>query len=221
MIKNKQRKKKYKVVFIDWNGTISGSKFWGHLEDHLHPSSHLFPKIESTLFGELRYLIKPWMRGETTTEDVISKVSDKAGLEYGTILNEFVESCRSMELATDKLYDLVKKLQQAGTKVVIATDNMDSFPRWTVPSMKLNEIFDDILDSYTLKAMKGDFSDNGSNLFFSSYLTKHAIMPGESTLIDDSEDKEGAIGTMGIEYRRIEPLKGLEPELLKIIDLLP
>ncbi|MBU1199942.1 hypothetical protein KJ953_00230 [Patescibacteria group bacterium] len=220
MTKNKRSKKKYKVIFLDWNGTISGSKFWGHLEDETHPNNHLFQKTESALFGELRHLLKPWMRGEATSEDVIAQISERASLEYDTVLNEFIESCKSMKLATDKLYDLTKKLQQAGTKVVIATDNMDSFPRWTVPTMKLNEIFDDVLDSHTLKAMKGDFDDNGNNLFFHDYLTRHAIKPGESTLIDDSEDKEGRIGNMGIEYRRIEPVVGLETELLKIIDLL-
>lgn len=97
---------------------------------------------------------------------------------------------------------------------------MDSFPRWTVPALLLKTHFDDILDSHTLKAMKGDMDDSGRSLFFSDYLTKYNILPGESLIIDDSEDKEGRIGNVGIEYRKIEPVFGLVPELEQIIALL-
>lgn len=220
MTSKKQQKKKYKTIFIDWNGTISGSKFWWHLEDTNHPNNHLFSKIESTLFGELRPTLKPWMRGQMTTEEVLTQISEKAGLKYNVVLDEFIKSCKTMKLATDKLTDLVKKLQSSKTKVVIATDNMDSFIRWTVPAHKLDKMFDDILDSYSLKAMKGDFDEKGKNLFFAEYLKKHNIKPGESTLIDDSEDKDNKITDIGIEYRKIEPVVGLEPELNSILTLL-
>lgn len=94
---------------------------------------------------------------------------------------------------------------------------MDSFPRWTVPALTLTEMFDDILDSFTLKAMKGDFDETGKSMFFSDYLSKNNILPGESVLIDDSEDKEDRITKIGIVYRKIEPVVGLEPELLSIL----
>lgn len=42
---------------------------------------------------------------------------------------------------------------------------MDTFNRFTVESMRLKVIFDEILNSYELKAMKGDFKD-GKSLFF-------------------------------------------------------
>ncbi|NWF65809.1 MAG: hypothetical protein HXY38_16175 [Chloroflexi bacterium] len=211
--------KKYKVVFLDWNGTLSDSKFWGHLENPQHPNSHLFPKIEKTLFGELKHLLKPWMRGETTSEDVISQISEKAELNHNIILNEFVESCKNMKLATRRFTELIKQIQNSGTKVVVATDNMDSFPRWTVPALKLNEIFDDILESHSLKAMKGDFIEDGKSLFFHDFFSKHNIQPQESILIDDSEDRDNKISDFGIEYRKIEPVIGLEPELLRIVDI--
>lgn len=35
---------RYKTVFIDWNGTLSDSKFWGHLEDKTHPKHHILRK---------------------------------------------------------------------------------------------------------------------------------------------------------------------------------
>lgn len=217
---NKQFKKQYKVVFLDWNGTISSSKFWGHLEDINHPNNRLFSKIESVLFGKLRHLLKPWMTGQTTSEKVIRQISDKTDLSYEMVMKEFIESCKQMKFGSGNLNKLIQQLRASGTKVVIATDNMDSFPRWTIPSLALTDMFDDILDSYTLKAMKGDFDENGKNLFFSDYLSKNNIQPGESTLIDDSEDKENRIANIGIEYRKIEPIVGLEPELVSILNLL-
>ena len=211
---------KYKVVFIDWNGTISGSKFWGHLENPNNPNHYLFSRIENVLFGELRPFLKSWMRGQMTSEDILKLLSKKSNLPYNTILEEFIESCKTMTFTTTKLASLIRQLQNYKIKVVVATDNMDSFPRWTVPSLELSKIFDDILDSYTLKAMKGDFDSKNKSLFFADYLEKHDLEPGECILIDDSEDKDLKISKIGIEYRKIEPMIGLETELESILSLI-
>lgn len=50
----------YKVVFLDWNGTLSKSKFWGHLQSSNKKEDRiLFNKIDDALFGQLRELLKP------------------------------------------------------------------------------------------------------------------------------------------------------------------
>lgn len=209
--------KKYKVVFLDWNGTLSDSKFWGHLGNPLHPNSHLFPKIEKTLFVELKHLLKPWMRGDIVSEEVISNISSTARLDYDVVFQDFVDSCKNMKLTTSKIIELIKQIQNSGTKVVIATDNMDSFPRWTVPSLNLNKAFDDILDSYTLKAIKGDFTETGESLFFGDYLKSNAILPHETVLIDDSEDKDNKITRYGIVYCRLNDISNLEGTLTDLL----
>lgn len=217
---SKKSKPKYKAIFIDWNGTLSPSKFWGHLEHLNHPDNALFTKIESSLFGNLSPLLKPWMKGELTSEIVIQKIAEDSKLPYDRVLEEFIISCQKMQFVSDNVLNLIKVIRDKNVKVVIATDNMDSFSRWTVPALLLNTHFDDILDSHTLKAMKGDMDDSGKSLFFDDFITRNGILPGESVLIDDSEDKEGRIGNIGIEYRKIEPVVGLVPELEQIITLL-
>ena len=41
---------------------------------------------------------------------------------------------------------------------------MDCFTRWTVPHMKLDELFDDILNSFYLKGLKHEVF-NGASVF--------------------------------------------------------
>ena len=208
---------KPKIVFLDWNGTISGSKFWGHLEVDSHPRHDLFTKIQDILFGEQRKNLEPWMRGQTNAEDIVRQLSQRINLPYELIFDELIKSCRTMEFSTTRLVELVKQIQNMGIKVVIATDNMDTFVRWTIPALGLRDIFDDILDSYTLKVLKRDFDQTGKNLFFSDYLNKNHIQFSECVLVDDSEDKNNLISNTGIIYRRIKPVIGLEPELINIL----
>lgn len=194
---------RYKAIFIDWNGTLSDSKFWGHLEGETHPKHHIFEKIENSLFGTHKHLIKPWMRGKQTSEQIIYQIAKTTKLDRKELFNEFTDSCKNMKLVSDRIFEVTKRLQGNGVKVVIATDNMDSFTRWTIPSMKLETVFDDILNSYDLGALKGDFGDSGESLFFDQFLKKHGLLAKECVLIDDSEDKDGRIQGYGVDYKRI------------------
>lgn len=209
--------KRYKIVFLDWNGTLSTSKFWGHLEKSNEDDKRLFQKIDGMLFGELNHLIKPWMRGEIKSENVIKELSSKIRIDYQKIFNEFVRGCEEMEYVTDKCIEFINKIKISGTRVIIATDNMDSFIRWTVPALELKSVFDDILDSYTLKALKNDFDEKGNSLFFDKFMRVNKINKGESILIDDSEDKEGRIQAYGIDYFQVEVKTGILPALEQIL----
>lgn len=201
--------KNYKIVFIDWNDTLSKSKFWGHLEDSTEKDKEMFTKIEDALFCQLRHLIKPWMRGEVNSEDIINEISARTGYPYKDVFDEFIKGCQTMNYVSEEVLPLIQNLKHKGVKVIIATDNMDSFHRWTVPALKLNEIFDGILDSYTLRALKNDFNEMNKSLFFDDFFKDSGFRPGESVLIDDSEDKDGKIQSYGIDYFRISPEKGL------------
>lgn len=206
----------YKVVFIDWYNTLSSSRFWSRLEDPKHPNYDYFLKIQPILFSDQSNIILPWMRGQLTSEEVVDQISDKTGTPKDLIMSELIYSCKNLEFISENSLDLIKSLRKAGLKVVIATDNMDTFMRWTVPSLKLRNIFDGILDSFNLKALKQDFGDNSESLFFSNYLKENLVLPGESVLIDDSMDIDNKIQNIGIEYMRIVP-GGLDEALRKIL----
>jgi len=209
-----KRHRPYRVVFIDWNGTLSASKFWGHLEKS---APKVFASIENTLFGNLRNLIKPWMKGEIDSEYVIRMISDRSGLSYTKVFDEFIYSCINMKYVSSKVPTLINKLKKTGSKVVIATDNMDSFTRWTTRYMNTHSLFNDVLNSHDLRGMKKDTNNRGKSIFFSNYFKKHDIKPGESILIDDSNDDIETIESFGINYIHTKPAKGLLPALRKLI----
>jgi FMN phosphatase YigB (HAD superfamily) len=210
---------KLRTVFLDWNGTLSVSRFWGHLQEPDHELSHVFPRIEATLFkpkSSLWYVHEPWMRAQMNSEDVVELLAKEIKLEPEKVLQELILSCQNMQFVSDQVPALVNKIRGKGLIVVIATDNMDSFNRWTVPAMGLDEIFDDILVSYDLRGLKGDLDQNGRSLFFNEYLKRHQLLPGESILIDDSKSNSEVAERLGIIYHQIPFGGGLVSKLEEI-----
>ena len=74
--------KQYATIFLDWNKTLSHSKFWGHWQEINHPHNHIFKNIQSTLFGISSERINDWMRGKYTTEQIIDYVSKQTHQNY-------------------------------------------------------------------------------------------------------------------------------------------
>lgn len=195
---------KYKTIFLDWNGTLSKSKFWGQLGNGDETERAMFAQIEEALFGQMRELLKPWMRGEYTSEDICRKIADGTGLAYEVIFAEFVKSCELMELSDGKIPDLLKNLKETGAKIVIATDNMDSFTRWTYPSLqkRYGDLFYGFLNSADISAMKEDMGGETS-LFFDKYIKENNLSCKDSVLIDNSPDKNGVFKKIGLEYIQV------------------
>src|SRR5262245_33574264 len=110
----------YRCIFIDWHGTLSISLFWGHRPDLAPPSTSLFSPD-----GQHRGMVEPWMRGALTSEEVVRLVAQDAAVAHEVALSELIASCRAMVLVAADILDLVASLREQGTKVVIATDNMD------------------------------------------------------------------------------------------------
>ncbi len=202
-----------KVIFVDWYDTLSESKFWDHLKEN---DNQTLDKINKALFGE-KDIINPWMRGIWTSEEVVRLISKNMRLDYKKIFAEFVVSCQKMKFVSNKIPQLTNQLRMKGYKVIIATDNMDSFTRWTIPAMGIHDIFDGVLNSFDIKALKRDPGEDGKSLFFKDFLKKYNLKGGESILFDDGEDKNGVIGSLGIEYRKISESNSLVSELEKLL----
>ncbi|GCE30555.1 hypothetical protein KDA_60390 [Dictyobacter alpinus] len=211
----------YKCVFLDWAFTLSNSLFWNHLDDPENPHYPTFQAIQATLFGKNSSFsqMTDWMRGELSSEDVIAFICQQnPTFDPQLLLQELALSCSQMQFVSAEIPAYVHQLQTMGIKVVVATDNMDTFSRWTVPALKLQNIFDDVLNSYKLKGLKMDKTADGKSVFFGDYLQTHQIGYGESVLIDDGDEQYGQIiSSFGIDYRQIEPRVGLVPELQKLL----
>lgn len=158
------------------------------------------------------------MKAELTSEDVNKKIAEEIKVDFDKVHKEFIKGCEQMEFVTSKIPSLIKKLRKSGTKVYIASNNMDSFDRWTIPAMKLEELFDGIINSFAIKALKHDFDESGKSLFFDDILSLEGVKAHETVLIDDSEDKGSLLTNYGINYIRINDEDTLEKNLLKLLN---
>lgn len=191
---------KPKVVFVDWDGTLSRSTFWAPVSG-AKLTRRQANQICTFVFANSPDLVQDWMRGRLTSESVADILAQRFRLDPDVILADLRLSCQNMRLINPLLAESVLRLRQKGIKVVIATDNMDTFVRWTVPSLRLDEIFDAILDSPTRGALKADIVD-GYSLFFDHYLTQENIQPHEAVLLDDNADND-AVRSRGIRFIHI------------------
>lgn len=212
--------KRYSTVFIDWHKTLSQSKFWGDWQKETHTNSRLYRYIQNMLFSEPYELANNWMRGKYTSEEVIQEIAQKSQESPSVILNELIKSCQAMKMFSDRLPELIVKLKKEGVKTVLVTDNMDCFSRWAVPSLSLQEIFNDILNSYYTKLLKSDLDDKGKSILLEKYITNNELNREHCVLIDDSQNLKPIAQKSGITFFHATNKKSTEMYLLKILKAL-
>jgi len=188
------------AMFIDWNGTLSNSVFWEHLKKS---DNETFTQIRNQLFNESCETVNLWMMGKKNYEDIVDEISFTTGINASFILDELAISCRNIKLISDEIISLVASIRGRGIKVVIATDNMDVFDKYTVPALGLNNIFDDILNSYNLGAFKSEEDADGNLLFFNNWLNKNGIKIENTVLIDDSIKSKNFFENKGMRFMPI------------------
>jgi FMN phosphatase YigB (HAD superfamily) len=188
-----------RVVFVDWANTLSTSLFWQQ-GPGCRLSAADSARVESYVFSHAE-LVRQWMLGTVTAEDVCTLAAGSLGLAAADLLADLELSCRRMEFDDPASVDTLRAIREQGTKVVLATDNMDTFYRWTVPALHLRGIFDAILDSASLRALKGDLVD-GQSPFFGPWLSEQRIAPSEAVLVDDSPAASTA--AIGLATRVVE-----------------
>jgi len=202
--------KAYKVIFFDWHKTLGQSDFWGQLKDQAHDRHHWHQPIVTFLFIKNDHLVQRWMRGEVNEEGILKTISEKFGCPKETLREDLAESCRAMALASPEILPLITALRRKGIKCVIATDNMDVFKEYVVPSLKLDKYFDDILVSFNQKALKFDVAEDGNSLpFFHMYLQANELTYADAILFDDRTDTSGAYKKLGFDTFQVEDTNGL------------
>jgi FMN phosphatase YigB (HAD superfamily) len=171
------------VVFIDWHKTLSTSRFW-----QPGPGCRLGAE---ELASAARYvfsrpgLVRQWMAGAAAADDVCAVAAAGLGLQRRDLLADLEHSCRRMEFYDPSVVQALRLLRRRSVAVVLATDNMDTFRRWTVPALGLHGLFDSILDSATIGALKDDLT-GGRSPFFGPWLGQRGIASSAALLLDDS-----------------------------------
>lgn len=148
----KASKKKIKGIISDFDGVLSTDRFYITLKDK-YPDAHLY--ITTDFFKNQKPIVKDWMRGNLTADDVNRIIAKNTGLNFDFLKREFEEGVRLMELNKD-LIDFITKAKKKGVKTAILTDNMDVFTEIFVPFKELDKLFDEIVSSYEYKTLKGD-----------------------------------------------------------------
>ena len=190
-----------KVVFIDWNKTLCHSLFWSSLQ---YSNNEYHNTIITWLFKKNNHIVEAWMRGIFSSEEICQLISLENDLNEKTVFDSLVKSCTEMSIVDeDVITDLIRRIKKKGIMVVIATDNMDTFKRFTLPSLTLTSLFDDILTSNELKFFKYE-STNHTIPFFSKYLKSNNLSYSDAILLDDSEDKSGVYDFLGFDIAIIK-----------------
>ncbi len=192
-----------KIIFIDWHSTLSRSLFWDQLKTITHRYHSYHDQILQTIFHVDPNLITDWMLGKHTTEDVCKFISLHVKLPSKIIQNELIMSCQMMHFVDKQIPKLVAKIRRKGIRVVIATDNMDTFRRFTLPALHLDKCFDDFLISSELGVFKYTFVDDKIP-FFDPYLQEHNVTYADVVLLDDSLDKTGTYKRKGFHVRQVK-----------------
>jgi FMN phosphatase YigB (HAD superfamily) len=188
-----------RVVFVDWHDTLSTSLFWQQ-RPGCRLSAADSARVENYVFGGTE-LVRPWMLGAVSAEDVCTCAAESLGLAAADLLADLELGCRCFEFDDPASVEAVRAIRDQGIKVVLATDNMDAFCRWTIPALHLGAIFDAILDSASLGVLKGDLV-GGQSPFFCPWLSDQRIAPTEAVLVDNSPPASAA--TIGLETRLVE-----------------
>lgn len=207
----------YKVLFIDWDGTLSRSRFWSRWRDN--PDDTRYASIQKVLFNDDNgsRLVNDWMRGLVTYAKVLHYVSDTTGISYDQLVSELRYSAENMEFIDADSVNVIQKLRNAGIKVVIATDNMDTFRHWTVPALGLESLFDGFIVSDTRGALKTDMHSDGTSIFFDHYLSQSMAAPHETVLIDDNL-KTKIVEQLGMNFLHVNEAQPLSVHLDRILE---
>ncbi len=162
------------VLFCDFDGTICHERYWRSL-----PTAH-YDKVQKLLFGDDKTYVNDWMKGKYTAEQANERVAQEIGEPYENVWQLFVEDCKTMNVPKETL----KKLSDLRSRytVILITGNMDSFSRFTVPSLDLESYFDCISNSYYERKHK---TDNNGELF-KEYADKYGATIKDCISIDDS-----------------------------------
>lgn len=202
---------KLKIVFVDWYKTLSSSKFFVNKKD---PQPELCKICRHRTFVENEPLLVPWKSGKIFKQDILNAIS-RNRKEYDAFYSLLKASCENMEFDSDAFLPKIERLRSKGVKVVVATDNFDVFCDYSVPSLRLHELFDDVVSSHQVGYVKSDVR-NGRLKFFEDTLKKYRLGYENAVMLDDQLEVVNACNQNGLSAMRIERPQDLEKALEKL-----
>lgn len=200
-----------KIVFIDWYKTLSSSMFFkNHRDDDIKWCN----EFRKRTFVDNVKLMEPWIEGKIGKETILQNIT-KNKEEYAKAEELLTRSCQLMEMDSQKFLPLIQRIRQKGIKVAIATDNMDIFIDYVVPSLGLNNYFDEIISSNLVGCTKKEVKEN-KMLFFHDYLKKYNCSYEDAIMFDDICETIELCKKYGMQGVCVKSPQDLEEALQKI-----
>jgi FMN phosphatase YigB (HAD superfamily) len=203
-----------KVLFIDWDGTLSNSRFWERWS-LANSEQAKYQLIQRVLFQNARDLLHDWMCGWVPYVSVVDYVARSTGMPYEELVDELRYSCENMKFINEPDIDTIQEIRAKGIKVLVATDNMDTFRHWTIPALKIYDKFDGVLISDTRGAMEAHLQTNGTSMFFNHYLSQNNVKPNDTVLIDDSVNNK-IVESFGMNFLHVNSTAPLSHHLSQL-----
>ncbi|PIY93706.1 MAG: hypothetical protein COY69_00100 [Candidatus Magasanikbacteria bacterium CG_4_10_14_0_8_um_filter_32_14] len=150
-----------KIIFVDFYGILSSTRYWFSLENPKHKWHSYFAGIQDFLLVKNRELLDDWMKGKYTSEDIHHILAEKLDLNFDELFQVFVEDCKKIEFSKK----ILKKLQTLSEQYlcIMVTDNMDSFNRFFLSENKIiQNSFHEICNSFYFQKLK---DDRGGEIF--------------------------------------------------------
>jgi FMN phosphatase YigB (HAD superfamily) len=185
------------ILFLDFDGTLCFDRYWRSLP------AEQYEQVQNLIFGNDRSMLKDWMIGKFTAEEINAHIASSTGIEYEYLWKIFVRDCETMTIAMD-LLDTIDKLR-ATYVVILITTNMDSFTRFTVPALKLDRHFDYINNSALDRTQK---YENGGELF-AKIAERLGTVLQKCILIDDNAKNCELFEARGGTAYQIVPERGV------------
>ncbi|MEP5762380.1 MAG: hypothetical protein ABJ327_24305 [Litoreibacter sp.] len=172
------------TLFVDFHGTICHDNYWRSL------AKEDFKRVQKVLFEADASLVNEWMRGGYTSEEINEIVAERAGLDVDLLWQAFTRDCKKMRVSQE-LLSVIETLRDTN-RVVLITDNMDCFNRFTAPELGLDTVFDDIANSHYEGALKTEWNGETFRKHLSGALA-HAVLVDDSNTSCQFFEKLGGV----------------------------
>ncbi len=173
------------AVFVDWHGVLCRDVFWfSILNDFSHPYHGRLRKATEQLFHHSPDLVKAWMRGQLSSEDIIRSLAVRLDRRCRPdfLKRRLTDDCRRMTAHPRLLQEL--QVVRRNSFVVLATDNMDCF----VERLRVGRDLASVIDAVLCSARLGLLKTDGVDKFFGPWLEAHRLGFTDALLLDDNED---------------------------------
>lgn len=175
------------IIFIDWYRTLSCDLFWQRIQKE-NPTA--FEKIEKALFQNTQ-LINEWMTGCYSSEEICDHLEECSGISSKKLFSELQTYCSNTLIRPE----IIKTIEQLRLRhhIIIVTDNMDCFSRFTVPALHIQNWTDAISNSSQVKRLK---NEHGGKTFQDIADQLHIPM-AKTFCIDDNPETCKIIRSLG------------------------